>query len=156
MHAWSTGNLQDDLRFQHCQSGLLLWGQSQCCPGSTGRGYAGDEISQANGGCTVGGTAGSTAELAMAGGVMTQLPFRELVGVMASAFMSVIPRWSGSSGASVTSSGGIVGGLLHLLLLFAQGCIMIATTTGIAGLSLGWTLAWGMGVATFVTVGIGG
>ena len=83
MHARSTGNLQDDLRFQHCQSGLLLWGQSQCCPGRTGRGYAGDEISQANGGCTV-------------EGVVTQLPFRELVGVMASAFMSVIARWSSS------------------------------------------------------------
>ena len=49
-----------------------------------------------------------------------------------------------------------MGGLLHLLLMFAQGCIMIAATTGITGLFLGWTLAWGMGVATFVAAGVSG
>ena len=43
--------------------------------------------------------------------------------MMTSAFRSVVPELSGSLWTSVTSSGSIVGGLLHLLPLFAQGSI---------------------------------
>ena len=53
------------------------------------------------------------------------------------------------------SSESIAGGLVHLLPL-AQGCIMVVATSSIVGLSLLWTLARGMGAATFVAAGIGG
>ena len=32
---------------------------------------------------------------------------------------------------------------------------MVAATTAVAGLSLSWTLSWGVDIATFVVAGVG-
>ena len=64
---------------------------------------------------------------------------------------------SWSPGALVASSWVVMGlSWLSLLLLPAQGSVIVAATAGVAGLSLCWSLVYWVEVATLVAAGKGG
>ena len=68
-----------------------------------------------------------------------------------------MPGASCTSGTSITSVTSLGSVLLWSLGPFvcAQGSVVAYGTTGLAGLSLGWALTWGVGIATFIAAGIG-